>query len=321
MVRLYRVQKTHLSTQQAWARVRGTYIARVCCVQAQGKGTKFEQRDVRQVQGVGRLLGAGDLLVALHPCGSLGDAVIEALVAGCGQTREGEEGVGGPAGSRCLSGRGAQLLLVSCCLAGRGGAEVPDPRPASSRAGAALGLELPRAALKKANLGMRRSRVLRGAGEARRKARLAMRLLLRGRGVHVPSGEEMLGLPKRSQSATSVAALLGVGADGGRMAQGVDGAVAAQALEKRGLSGLAEGEAERVVGATEDAWPAVVRLELVDVMLGDLVELAVNLDRACVLEEAGLYAGVGRLFDAEVSPRNLAIYASPLPLLPPGQTV
>ena len=73
---------------------------------------------MREVQSVGRMLSAGDLVVALHPCGSLGDAVIQALVSGCGQTHEGDEGVGGPAGSGCLSARGAQLLLVSCCLAG-----------------------------------------------------------------------------------------------------------------------------------------------------------------------------------------------------------
>jgi len=42
------------------------------------------------------------------------------------------------------------------------------------------------------------------------------------------------------------------------------------------------------------------------------VELVVNLDRACVLEETGkLDVRVGRLFPKAVSPRNLAIYAWP----------
>lgn len=44
------------------------------------------------------------------------------------------------------------LLMVSCCLAGRSGVEVPFERPAVSATGRALGFTLPRAALKKTNI-------------------------------------------------------------------------------------------------------------------------------------------------------------------------
>lgn len=159
----------------------------------------------------------------------------------------------------------------------------------------------------------------------RREARLAMRLLLEARGITVAAGREMDEVPKRSNSGTSVEVLLGISsfsrAEGakressgeGRAAEVVE-ALANEALAARGLALLSEGEGAAVARAAAEAMPALRRLELLDVLVGDAVELSVNLDRACVLEEAGLHVSVGRLFPRSVSPRNLAIFASTTPL-------
>lgn len=94
----------------------------------------------------------------------------------------------------------------------------------------------------------------------------------------------------------------------------VEDGLAREALAARGLAPLLESEAAAAAAAAVGAMPALRRLELMDVLIGEAVELAVILDRACVLEEAGLSVRVGRLFAASVSPRNVAIYASPGPV-------
>jgi SAM-dependent methyltransferase len=287
--------------------------------------TEFEQCDVRAPGSLSRVLRSGDLVVALHPCGPLGESVVQGVVDA---SREGVD---------------VKMLLVSCCLAGRGGAEVSDPRPPASLTGQRLHLQLPRTALKKANLGVFpngnemqwEEREEEGGREGadggrermhrRREARLAMRLLLEARGITVAAGREMDEVPKRSNSGTSVEVLLGISsfsrAEGakressgeGRAAEVVE-ALANEALAARGLALLSEGEGAAVARAAAEAMPALRRLELLDVLVGDAVELSVNLDRACVLEEAGLHVSVGRLFPRSVSPRNLAIFASTTPL-------
>jgi len=270
--------------------------------------TEFEQCDARAPGSLSRVLRAGDLVVALHPCGPLGESVVQAV------------------SDASKAGAAMQMLLVSCCLAGRGGAEVPDPRPPASRTGQHLGLLLPRTGLKKANLGLFANGDAVGPMHRRREARLAMRLLLEARGMRVPAGREMDFLSKRSQSGTSVERLLGIsrgsedktgggGRESGGHASGEEGkAMANAALAARGLASLREGESAAVARAAAEAMPALRRLELLDVLVGDAVELSVNLDRACVLEEAGLHVAVGRLFPRSVSPRNLAIVASTSPL-------
>ena len=296
-------------------------------VPAESCTTDFEQCDARAPGSLSRVLRSGDLVVALHPCGPLGESVVQGVVDA---SREGVD---------------VKMLLVSCCLAGRGGADVSDPRPPASLTGQRLHLQLPRTALKKANLGvfpngneMRwEEREQEGGREEadggrermhrRREARLAMRLLLEARGITVAAGREMDGLPKRSNSGTSVEGLLGISRGSGGRAEGAkresseEGraaqavmALANEALATRGLALLSEGEGAAVARAAAEAMPALRRLELMDVLVGDAVELSVNLDRACVLEEAGLYVSVGRLFPRSVSPRNLAILASTTPL-------
>ncbi|CAK9017275.1 Uncharacterized protein SCF082_LOCUS13565 [Durusdinium trenchii] len=126
-----------------------------------GSGSAVEFRccdlDAAALSGV---VQEGDLVVGLHPCGSLGDNTIEALAA---LARENMR---------------PGLLLVSCCLQGRAWAPVHDPRPPVSCLGQALNLSLPRVALQRSNLW--RSGGRRGRG--RLPTRLALRRLLELRG-------------------------------------------------------------------------------------------------------------------------------------------
>lgn len=111
----------------------------------------FEAVDVVAGQLV-PLLREGDLVVGLHPCGLLGERIVEAVA----------------------SLRGVALLMVPCCLHKQGG----EPRPPRSALGKALGLMLPCAALKKASMARDAS-----ATVAPRRTRHALRALLLARGA------------------------------------------------------------------------------------------------------------------------------------------
>ena len=319
----------------------------------------FQECDALAKGSLAAKLRPGDMVVGLHPCGSLGESIVSAI-AEAKNTSIGH--VASSSSSSSSSSRSLSLLMVSCCLAGRGACDVPPVRPAASATGRDLGLRLPRTALKKANLGYtgttvgdmtsgsggpsssdpvsglgagysngayaQRSRGMSNRGGsspsslARREARLAMRLLLEGRGVRDAPGQEMNGLPKRSKGQTSVEALFGAaisdsasaGTSGsGRihneMGGGQSDGIAHHALKARGLPPLLPGEAQIVAASAASALPHLRRLELLDGLVGDCVELLVNFDRACVLEEAGYHTRIGRLFSRATSPRNLAIYA------------
>ncbi len=121
----------------------------------------FEQCDASEPGALASLLRSGDLVVALHPCGALGEAVVHAVAEvaarvggekshesagadGDGRGIRGVEAGGGVGGVCSDGGAGVQMVLVSCCVAGRVGAEVADPREPASQAGKELGLSLAR---------------------------------------------------------------------------------------------------------------------------------------------------------------------------------
>ena len=126
---------------------------------------EFEAIDVFAGK-LGPILRKGDLLVGLHPCGLLGERLVEA-VAPCADV---------------------SLIMVPCCLHKQGGA----PRPPRSVRGRELGLTIPCAALKKASMALDAS-----ATVGPRRNRHALRALLRARGVpeeELVDGNEMDGL-------------------------------------------------------------------------------------------------------------------------------
>lgn len=124
---------------------------------------RFERREV----GAALDVGPEDLLVGLHACGSLGDALIDRAAA-----------------------TGAAALLVSCCPQKIDG-EARAPR---SRAGRAL----PRPLLGLANLARAAAAGTTPAEAARRRGtRHALRLLLAEAGVDVEPGEESRGINRK----------------------------------------------------------------------------------------------------------------------------
>lgn len=108
-------------------------------------------------------LGPDDLVVGLHACGALGDALV-----------------------RHAAAAGSQLLLVSCCAQ-----KIDEPlRPPLSEGG----MTIPRPLLGLSNLSWGDAA---RQGMHGRQVRHALRLLLRARGVHEPLGEVALGIPKK----------------------------------------------------------------------------------------------------------------------------
>lgn len=112
-----------------------------------------------------------DLVVGLHACGALGDAIVE-------RAAEADAGV----------------LLVSCCPQKIDG----DVRPPLSAVGRSLGLSLPRPLLGLANL----ATLTQGGKDSanvmeRHRTRYTLFLLLREAGVQLAPGDEMAGIPRR----------------------------------------------------------------------------------------------------------------------------
>jgi len=208
-------------------------------------------------------LRPGNLVVGLHACGELGDALVEAAAA-----------------------RAVDVLLVSCCLQKvRGKARQPI-----SEVGRREGLVLPRPLLGLTNLASRHYGVEAPMPEIMqaRATRYALRLLLRARGVHVAPGEEARGINRR------------------RMSKGLR-PVAEAAFARRGLAPPTEEELAGITERAHEEFGRVRRLSLPRSMLGRVVELAVVVDRASALAEAGHAVEVVPAFAAELSPRNLAI--------------
>lgn len=232
--------------------------ARVATARALG-GT-FEVRDAAN-DSLG--LAPGDLLVGLHACGRLSDALVEAAAAAR-----------------------VDLVLVGCCLQKT---ELPGREPLSAL-GRELGLSFPRPALGLSNLLDHGP----GAGEvtaramAGRETRLALRLLLGARGIELAPGAELRGLPRWG------------------LRRGLSAAVEL-ALEARGLPAATAAELSAAAERAADDLGRVRRLSLPRAMLGRPLELAVALDRARALEEAGLAAAVVPAFGLAHGPRNLGI--------------
>jgi SAM-dependent methyltransferase len=219
---------------------------------------------VRFVAGDGASTRArpSDLLVGLHACGALGDALIERAAAA-----------------------DAGVLLVSCCPQ-----KVPGgTRPPVSAAGRRLGLELRQELLGLANLAtLGEGAAGARAVMARRRTRYALWLLLRDAGVDLPLGAEARGVHRR-QFRRPLAEL------------------APRVLAARGLpapSARALRDAERRAALEHGR---MRRFSLPRTMLARALEVAIVLDRATRLEEAGEPPRVIEAFDPAQSPRNLAI--------------
>ena len=187
-----------------------------------------------------------------------------------------------------VAATGCDLALVSCCLQKIGGAS----RAWMSRSAA----EVP--PLRREILGLANVTVRPWGVEvdlatlmAARETRLAVFHLLCARGAAIRPGEEMRGINRRRARA------------GLRE-------LATLALARRGWPpptdqelAFHELEARRIQGR-------IRRLSLPRDRLGRLVEVAVVLDRAAALQEAGATVRVATLCERAVTPRNLAIFAS-----------
>ncbi len=212
-------------------------------------------------------LESTDLAVGLHACGALGDRLV---LAACR--------------SRC------DLALVSCCLQKLGAPR----RSALSRAAGAFSLG--KSELGLTNLTLRPEGVEATLGEnlRAREARLALRRLLRERGLVLRAGEEMRGVNRRRAHA-GLAEL------------------ASQVLARRDLPAPTHAELRFHSENARRDHAVIRRLSLPRHLLARLVELSVVFDRAVALEEAGLHVRVARLFEPRVTPRNTLLLASASP--------
>jgi hypothetical protein len=232
-------------------------------------GVRFVETNVGQQ----RLeLQDGDLAVGLHACGELGDRLVVAAVA-----------------ARC------DVALVSCCLQKTSAAR----REPLSRA--ARGFEIRRGALGLTNLTPREDGVEASLAEnlRAREARLALRYLLRARGLVIGAGEEMRGVNRRR-------------------AQTGFSDLASHALALRQLPSPTAIELRVFADAARRDYAVMRRLSLPRSLLARLIELAVVRDRATALEECGHTVAVAQLFEQQLTPRNTVLFASAHPArLPP----
>ncbi len=182
------------------------------------------------------------------------------------------------------------LLLVNCCLQS---IDTPVREPLSAQ-GKAAGLRLRRSELGLTNLISGRRLVEGDAARlvANRRTRYALRLLLRRRGLALAPGDELRGVPRR------------------QVRHGL-AVVATRACRQRQLAPPEPEELRALSAEAADAAPRIRRLELPRAALGRLLELAVVLDRARCLEEAGLQVALEAVFGVQHSPRNLGIIAHP----------
>ena len=178
------------------------------------------------------------------------------------------------------------MLLVSCCLQKVDG----EARSPLSSLGKERGFVVPRALLGLANLSTRAVGVEQptpGIMKGRR-TRHALRLLLESRGVRCQAGDESRGINRR------------------RMAHGL-ASVAVQALSDRGLGAPTASELEAADAQADHEFPRIRRLSLPRAPLGRVLERAIVFDRAAALAEAGYETRIVVAWDADESPRNLAI--------------
>lgn len=180
------------------------------------------------------------------------------------------------------------LVLVSCCLQKIDSEE----REPLSDIGKKYGFRPRREDLGLSNLKARWMGVETGLLETlkARETRYALRLLLNGRGICVEAGEEMRGLNRRLSH------------------KGLK-SLAERALSLRALESAGEEELRHCEERASAAYQYMRRLSLPRAMLARLLEAAVVLDRAQALLEKGHRVRVEQLFDDDISPRNLGIFA------------
>jgi hypothetical protein len=221
----------------------------------------------------GLVLSAGELVIGLHACGELGDAIVVSAARA-----------------------GASVALVGCCLqkrraASRATLAVPADAPAL-----AASLDLPTPVLGLSNVTARDRGVeaTRAENLAARERRLALHRLLGGASSFEALGAEIRGLNRRA-------------------AHGDLGALVARAFALRGLAAPAARAIADAASWARVEHARIRRMSLPRDALARAVEVFVLLDRARHLEESGLQVTVGELFPTSVSARNLALLAAPGP--------
>jgi hypothetical protein len=209
-------------------------------------------------------LQPNDLAVGLHACGELGDRLVVAAAA-----------------ARC------DVALVSCCLQKTGA----ERRKSLSRE--ARGFEIRRSVLGLTNLTARADGVEASMAEnlLAREARLALRYLLRSRGLDVGAGEEMRGVNRRRARAGFAE-------------------LASHALALRRLPAPSPLEIRCFGEAARRDHAIIRRLSLPRSLLARPIELAVVRDRAAAMEESGHHVAVAQLFEQRLTPRNTLLLAS-----------
>jgi SAM-dependent methyltransferase len=220
------------------------------------------------------LFGNGDLIIGLHPCGSLGDRIVLAAAE-----------------------HTSALVLVSCCLqklqGGDAALRLRSPVSATAKSNPVVYNAL-RADAKTLGVTNRVRGFAGGSDLLARETRVALRMLLSSRGHAVGPISDVSGLSRH------------------RMRRGIR-AVAEQALEARGdKTPVSHDEIDTCVMRAHEEYVRMRKLNLPRAMLGEVLEQAVVLDRAAVLEEAGyLNVRTLRMFPDDISMRNLGIVAYP----------
>lgn len=182
---------------------------------------------------------------------------------------------------------GCDLALISCCLQ-KTSVEQRFPLSRTAR-----GLELGRQVLGLTNLTSRAQGVEAplASNLAGREARLGLRYLLQSRGVEQEPGAEMRGINRR------------------RARAGFE-ELARHALARRGLPAPTVTELGAHASRARRDYARMRRLALPRNILARLVELAVVLDRAALLEERGHHVLLAQFVDQRVTPRNTIVFAS-----------
>lgn len=182
----------------------------------------------------------------------------------------------------------AHAVLVSCCFQ----KVRADAREPISSAGLAASVRYARDALGLANLAPGEPPVEASVHRSLegRRTRRALRILLESRGLVLERAEESRGINRR------------------RMLAGLD-VVAPKAFALRALAPPTEAEVAAAAARSAREFAIMRRFNLPRVMVGRVLELAIVLDRAARLEEAGHRVEVSRMFASRLSPRNLGIAA------------
>lgn len=214
-----------------------------------------------------------DLLLGLHACGALGDAIIQCAASD------------GP----------ASVVLVSCCLqkiAKGDQNRVPMSSIVLDNANLREALTMPRGTLGATN---RTRGYVNRADITARETRYALRQLLEARGQPVQrAGEEVYGLSRH------------------RLRKGLR-EVAGEVLAMRNISGekIKEDEILEREQEARSSYRVMRALTLPRSLAGEVMEMAIILDRAAVLEECGRFSQVRtcRVWGDSVSVRNLGCVA------------